>query len=78
MTLYVTDEWQKEKCYYRYEYCLEDDQVVKYECKWRGVFWRNPVGNISVLESWALGDPDIPEWLHQYIEQAGYEKETSI
>lgn len=71
MVIYTTNEWKGYgKSYYWNEYRLEGDQVVKYKCSRHKFFdgdentWNTEE---QVDDSWALDDPTMPEWLHQYL-----------
>ena len=71
MVIYTTNEWKGYgKSYYWNEYRLEGDQVVKYKCS-RHKFFDGDENTWSTEEqvddSWALDDPTMPEWLHQYL-----------
>ena len=71
MVIYTTNEWKGYgKSYYWNEYRLEGDPVVKYKCSRHKFFdgdentWNTEE---RVDDSWALDDPTMPEWLHQYL-----------
>lgn len=67
-TIYTTNEWKGygRQNYYRNEYRLEGGVVCHR--------WKFFDGDESTWEreeeevdSWSVNDPNMPEWLHQYI-----------
>lgn len=71
-TIYTTNEWKGHgrQNYYWNEYRLEVGTVYKYKCHRFKLFdgKENRWGQEEKLvESWGVDDPNMPEWLHQYI-----------
>ena len=72
MTIYVTDEWKGfgKQNYYYYEYRFEGNEVIKYKChryKFFDCDENNWEEDEHVETSWDVDDPDMPEWLRQYL-----------
>lgn len=72
MTIYITREQKGhgKHEYYWNEYRLEEGVIVKYRCYRRKFFDGNENTwdeDEKVLESWTIDNPNMPEWLRQYI-----------
>ena len=73
MLIYETNEWKGygKQNYYWNEYRQENDKVVKYRCHRQKSFdgkESNWSKEETIMDSWILEDPNLPEWLKQYIQ----------
>lgn len=72
MTIYTTNEYKgyDKQNYYCYEYRREGNTVEKYKCNRRKFFdghensWEE---SEQLVDSWEIGDSDMPDWLEQYL-----------
>lgn len=69
--IYRTNEWKVGKQHYCWnEYRLDGETVTKYKCHRLKIFdgdessWES---DETELESWKIDDPNMPEWLKNYI-----------
>lgn len=71
-TIYTTNEWKGygKQNYYWNEYRLDGDTVYKIKCNRFKYFdgdenvWESEEKQV---ESWAKDDPNMPDWLHNYL-----------
>ena len=72
MVIYQTNEWKGygKQNYYWNEYRLEGNTVYKYKCH-RSKFFDGEENTWSreeeIVDSWNVGDSDMPAWLKQYL-----------
>ena len=72
MRIYRTQEWDGygKQNYYWNEYHQEGETVTKYKCN-RFKFFDGKENNWNEskteVESWNINDPNLPEWLNNYI-----------
>lgn len=70
--IYTTNTWKGygKQSYYWNEYRREGDEVSKYKCHRQKFFdgdentWSE---SETLVDSWAIDDPDMPDWLSQYL-----------
>lgn len=72
-TIYVTREWKGygKQNYYWNEYRQDDNSIHKVKCH-RSKFFDGDENNWTEEEheeeSWSTNDPNMPEWLHRYLQ----------
>ena len=72
MSIYSTNEWNGygKQNYYHNEYRLEGDTIVQYKCNRRKSFDGNECSwteEERKVQSWAIDDPSIPDWLRKRL-----------
>lgn len=73
MNIYTTNERKGygKQNYYWNEYRQEGNEINKYKCNRHKFFDGNENNwetSEELVETWALDDPNMPEWIRQYIQ----------